>query len=310
MNKAYFAGGCFWCMEPAFRIKKGVTDVCVGYIGPESVRGTVKYDDLHAGNSGYVEGVEVSYDESKTTYAELVEVFWRGIDPTDAGGQFHDRGDEYKTAIYFTTDAEHAAAERSKQMLADSGKFDKPIATAILPFDHFYPAEDYHQRYFETNAEHYNAYAKGSGRKDFIKNTWGDVEKLTPLQYKVTQTCGTETPFQNEYWDNHCDGIYVDVVSGEPLFSSHDKFDSGTGWPSFVKPIKQGSVKENLDRSHGMSRNEVKSVVGNSHLGHVFDDGPRDKGGKRYCINSASLRFIPKEDLEKEGYGEYLALFK
>lgn len=135
-------------------------------------------------------------------------------------------------------------------------------------------------------------------------------KKLTKEQYRVTQQCGTEPPFNNEYWNNHRDGIYVDVVTGEPLFSSQDKYDSGTGWPSFVKPISPESVTTKEDKSLFSTRTEVKSKHGDSHLGHVFDDGPKERGGKRYCINSASLRFIPVEDLEKEGYGEYKKLFK
>lgn len=134
--------------------------------------------------------------------------------------------------------------------------------------------------------------------------------KLTPIQEKVTRHNGTEPPFRNEYWDNHEEGIYVDVISGEPLFSSTDKFDSGTGWPSFTKPIKEDEIVEVKDSTLGMVRTEVRSKDADSHLGHVFPDGPRDKGGLRYCINSASLRFIPKDKMEAEGYGAYLKLFK
>ena len=135
-------------------------------------------------------------------------------------------------------------------------------------------------------------------------------KRLTPLQYEVTQNDATEPPFQNEYWDHEEEGIYVDIVSGEPLFSSRDKYDAGCGWPSFTKPIESDTITEHLDLSHGMIRTEVRSKIADSHLGHVFEDGPPDKGGLRYCINSAALRFIPKEDLEKEGYGEYKKLFE
>lgn len=136
------------------------------------------------------------------------------------------------------------------------------------------------------------------------------VSGLSPEQYRVTQKDGTERPFENEYWDNKEPGIYVDVVSGEPLFASTDKFDSHSGWPSFTKPLEPENVVENTDVSHGMTRTEVRSSHGDSHLGHVFPDGPREEGSLRYCINSASLRFVPLDDLESEGYGAYRSLFE
>ena len=159
-------------------------------------------------------------------------------------------------------------------------------------------------------------YRRGSGRDRFIKENWKDIgrdeelkKRLTPIQYEVTQNDATEPPFRNEFWNHTEEGIYVDIVSGEPLFSSRDKYDAGCGWPSFTKPINKEEVEENMDVSHNMVRTEVRSKTANSHLGHVFEDGPTEAGGLRYCINSAALRFVPKDKLEEEGYGEYVALF-
>ncbi|WP_338156634.1 peptide-methionine (R)-S-oxide reductase MsrB [Seleniivibrio woodruffii] len=321
---AIFAGGCFWCMEPPFSFLDGVKDVSAGYTGGKVENPT--YEDVSAGYTGHYEAVRIIYDPAKVKYEKLLDIFWRNIDPTDAGGQFADRGTQYKTAIFYTTAAQKTAAEKSKDALGKSGKFKESIKTAVLPAAKFYPAENYHQDYAQKNKTHYDRYKVGSGRAGYLKKTWGKEEsvnpkykkpsdaelksRLSPLQYNVTQKEGTERPFDNAYWNNHKDGIYVDVVTGEPLFSSKDKFDSGTGWPSFTKPIDKKMVKEKDDFKLLGKRTEVRSLYGDSHLGHVFEDGPEDKGGMRYCINSAALRFIPKEDLEKEGYGEYLKLFK
>lgn len=296
LKLATFAGGCFWCMVAPFQNLSGVESVTSGYMGGD--KSTANYEAVSTGKSGHLEVVQVVYDPKETAYPELLTEFWQSIDPTDAGGQFADRGPQYQTAIFYHDDEQQKLAEKSKLELAASGKFSKPIATEILPAKDFYAAEDYHQDYYRKQPLHYQMYKEGSGRADFIEKTWAKQslkEKLSPLQYEVTQNCGTEPPFQNEYWNNKQKGIYVDVITGEPLFSSEDKFDSGSGWPSFTKPIDKEAVSEHLDTSHGMHRTEVKSSHSGSHLGHVFTDGPADKGGLRYCINSAALKFIPAE---------------
>lgn len=312
---ATFAGGCFWCMVSPFDEFPGVVKVVSGYTGGHQPNPT--YEQVCAGGTGHVEAVQITYDPEILAYETLLEMFWRQIDPTDPGGQFCDQGSSYRTAIFYHTPEQKAAAEASKQALAESGRFDAPIVTPILPAQEFWPAEDYHQGFYKKNPAHYKNYRKSSGRDEFIREHWSWKqdptalkERLTDIQYRVTQENGTEPPFQNEYWDEQREGIYVDIISGQPLFSSRDKFDAGCGWPSFTKPLHKDMVEEKLDKSHGMVRTEVRSKLADSHLGHVFSDGPREAGGLRYCINSAALRFIPKEDMEKEGYGKYLGLFK
>jgi peptide methionine sulfoxide reductase msrA/msrB len=320
-DTATFAGGCFWCIDAPFEKLAGVKDVISGYAGGFVDKPT--YEQVSSGTTGHVESIQVIYDPRLISYSELVGVFWKQFDPTDADGSFSDRGPQYKSAIFYKDTTQKRIAKTSKEELNNSGIFTKPIVTEIKKFTNFFPAEDYHQHFYKKSPDRYYSYRSASGRDNFIMSVWGDKnvntyikqsenkmkKELTPLQYEVTQKNGTEKPYQNEFWNDHRDGIYVDVVSGEPLFSSTDKYDSDCGWPSFTKPIDTRFVAKKTDNSIGMQRVEVRSKIADSHLGHVFDDGPAPTK-LRYCINSAALRFIPKEDLEKEGYGEYKYLFK
>lgn len=334
---ATFAGGCFWCVEAGFEKIPGVVEAVSGYSG--GVETNPSYQQVSSGNTGHTEAVQVYYDPQEITYQGLLAGFWRFMDPTDVDGQFVDRGQQYRPAIFYHNGEQQRLAEASRQALAESGRYDEPVVIEIQPFNTFYDAEDYHQDYYKTNPVRYKFYTFNSGRYQFIDRVWGDEqtidfsqfkpddssvdkeastdqafvppsdaelrEKLTEQQYNVTQEDGTEPAFDNAYWDNKAPGLYVDVVSGEPLFSSRDKYRSGTGWPSFTRPIDQGVVTEHDDSSWFIARTEIRSSIADSHLGHVFNDGPAP-AGLRYCMNSAAMRFIPLEQMEAEGYGQYI----
>ena len=363
--EAYFAWGCFWCMEWPFEATQWVIEAISWYIWWSTQ--TANYDDVSRWKTRHRESVKVIYDPNQVSYKELLEVYRLQIDPTDAWGQFADRWYHYTTAIYTNSDPQKEQAILQKQSLQDSGKFEEDIAVIIEDFTTFYPAEEYHQDYYKTNSAHYERYAKGSGRKWYIYETRSDrtgelfsdskrnetedvfeelmndtlektkikesknevrqeeqtinqkwwstlpvrkVWELSDLQRKILFDGWTEPPFDNAYRDNKEPGIYVDAIDGTPLFSSTDKFDSGTWWPSFTQPISIWEIDKALDNRYGMKRTEVKSANSNGHLWHIFDDGPTEYWGQRYCINSAALVFIPLTDMDKMWYEEFWGLFQ
>lgn len=349
-EKVVFAGGCFWCTESEFNHVPGVVSAISGYADVKEMYSEGKgpsYQEVSSETVTAREAVEVVYDAKLVTFDMLLEKYFRHINPMDNGGQFADRGHQYTPAIYYTSNTQRDASLVLIAKIDQTGKFDKKVVVEVLPFKNFYPAEEYHQDYKDKNQVRYEVYREGSGRNSYIRKNWADdstfikeifgtiknmntqnteqsvtwknftkemkaesLKKLTPLQYKVTQEEGTERPFSNEYDKNYEHGIYVDIVSGEPLFLSTDKFDSGTGWPSFVKPIDISDVTLKEENGIFSSRTEVRSKIADSHLGHVFPDGPSERGGMRYCMNSASLRFIPFAKMEEEGYGEFVGRVK
>lgn len=314
---ATFAGGCFWCIEAPFEKVDGVISVVSGFSGGDEMNPT--YEEVSSGNTGHRETVQVIFDPEIVSYSELIDLYWKQFDPTDAGGSFHDRGHQYTSAIFYHNMEQKEVSENSKFWLENSGIFGRPIVTEIEKYKGFYPANEYHQDFYKNHTNRYEEYRNASGRDEFIKKIWGEPDKgqytipsksrlkseLSPLEFEVTQQEATETAFKNPYWDNDKKGIYVDIISGEPLFSSTDKFKSGTGWPSFTKPIDVRYINKVTDESMGMTRVEVRSRFADSHLGHVFYDGPRP-AHLRYCMNSAAMRFIPEEKMKEEGYSKYL----
>ncbi|MCA9365611.1 peptide-methionine (R)-S-oxide reductase MsrB [Candidatus Kaiserbacteria bacterium] len=334
------AGGCFWCVEADLEKLSGVISVVSGYTGGDSENPT--YDNYS--KDGHREVVEVTYNPNVVSYEEILIYAMKHMDPTDDDGSFGDRGDYYSPAFYYETDEEKNIIENLISDVNDNGPYDKPLAIDIEKKSAFWPAEDYHQDYYKGTLSKlkYKYYRNASGRDKYIEKYWGNdtdaslywrnknnnkhsntdwqnfvkpsetelKSSLTDIQYKVTQKNSTEKSFDNEYWDNKNDGIYVDIVSGEPLFSSTHKFDSGTGWPSFTRPIDYNFVTEHDDYLLLQPRTEIRSAIADSHLGHVFNDAPVELGGVRYCMNSASLRFVAKENMEAEGYGDFLYLFE
>lgn len=335
---ALVAGGCFWCVEADLEKLPGVLEVVSGYA--EGTNKNPTYENYI--KNGHREVVEVTYNPQVVSFEEILIYAMKHMDPTDPDGMFADRGNYYSSAFYYENDAEKQLIENLIAEVDEKGPYDKPLAIEVIQRPTFWKAEDYHQDYYKgtLSSLKYKYYRNASGRDNFIEKYWpndtsasftwrkttsGDVNApwasfvkpsdeelratLTDIQYKVTQKNGTERSFSNEYWDNHEDGIYVDVVSGEPLFSSTNKFDSGTGWPSFTRPIDFNMVTEHDDYVLLQKRTEIRSAIADSHLGHVFNDAPAELGGIRYCMNSASLRFVSKEQMPSEGYGAYLYLF-
>lgn len=315
LEDIWFAGGCFWGVEAYMARVYGVYDVTSGYANGTTENPT--YQEVLYENTGHAETVHVQYDPERVDLESLVSQFFMIIDPTLLNQQGNDKGTQYRTAVYYENEEDRAIIDKIAS--AEAERYDKPIVTEIEPLEHYYLAEEYHQDYLEKNPDGYchiefdsledqeipslidpAAYPKPSDEE--LK------EKLTEIQYNVTQNDDTEAAYSNEYWDNYEPGLYVDITTGEPLFSSTDKYDSETGWPSFTKPIDPTVITEHSDTSGFFKRTEVRSRTGDSHLGHVFDDGPKDKGGLRYCLNSAALLFIPADEMEEQGYG-YLSDF-
>ena len=313
VRKIWLAGGCFWGVEAYFARISGVAETNVGYANGKTNNPT--YEKIPV--TGHVETVEVSYNPQIISLDQLLTYFFGIIDPTIKNRQGPDTGTQYRTGIYYEDEADLAVIKEIVK--EEQKKYDRPIVTEIKPLEGYFLAEDYHQDYLKKNPGGYchidlsklpvqkitvdpHLYSKPD--PDLLK------KQLTSLQFQVTQQDKTEAPFDNEYWRTEKPGIYVDIVTGEPLFVSSDKYESGCGWPSFTRPVDEDVIVEKTDRTHGMLRIEVRSRVGNSHLGHVFNDGPLEAGGLRYCINSAALKFIPLEQMDEHGYSKFIPLVK
>ena len=313
LKKIYLAGGCFWGVEEYMQRIYGVYDAVSGYANGKVNNPT--YKTVSSGKSGYAETVEVTYDSKKIKLEDLLNHYFKIIDPTSLNKQGNDRGSQYRTGIYYVDDSDKEVID--KVMNFQAKKYSEKIVVENMKLKNFTVAEDYHQDYLRKNPNGYCHIDLSKASEVVIdpakypKPSDDDLKrKLTDIQYRVTQKNETESSFSNEYWDNKEKGIYVDVATGEPLFSSSDKFDSGCGWPSFSKPIAKDVVTYREDKSYNMNRTEVRSRSGDSHLGHVFNDGPEELGGLRFCINSASIKFIPLKDMEDRGYGYLKHLVK
>lgn len=315
LKDIYFAGGCFWGVEAYMMRIYGVSDVTVGYANGKTIQPS--YEQVCRGDTGHAETVHVRYAPELVDLTTLLAHFFTIIDPTIQNRQGNDRGTQYRTGIFYTDALERPVIDAF--VTAEQKKYEKPIVTEITPLSCYFLAEEYHQDYLEKNPNGYCHINFESLFEDFVFVSPQDYKKpdietlhktLTPMQFEVTQQNATERAFSNPLYDNHAAGLYVDVTTGEPLFSSRDKFDSGCGWPSFTAPADAQVVAYKTDNTLGMERTEVRSRVGDAHLGHVFNDGPQEKGGLRYCINGASIRFIPEAQMEAEGYGRFLPLVR
>lgn len=316
MAEIYLAGGCFWGTEKYIRQIHGVLSTDVGYANGKTE--APSYEEVCRNNTGHAETVRVVYDPEKLPLAFLLELYYEAVDPISVNRQGGDTGTQYRTGIYYTDPKDEPVIRSSLRQLQE--RCGRPVAIEAKPLENYYPAEEYHQKYLDKNPGGYCHI----GREKFLRAAQAVVDPtrysapaeeelartLTPEQYEVTRRSATEPPFQNEYWDRFERGVYVDVTTGEPLFLSSDKFESGCGWPSFSRPVDPNVLRQGADHSHGMERTEVRSRVGGAHLGHVFPDGPRELGGLRYCINSAALRFVPEKDMEAQGYGSLLPLIR
>lgn len=317
LETIYLAGGCFWGVDEYFGRIDGVIDVVSGYAN--GTTDNPSYEDVVYANTGHAETVSVTYDSSKIDLTDILLYYFKVIDPTSLNQQGNDVGTQYRTGIYYEDESK---VETIKKVIdTQQEQYDKKIVVEVLPLEHFFVAEEYHQDYLKKNPRGYctiNLQEAETGvtrddelGKSKVYSKLSDEElkeRLSPEAYSVTQKNGTDTPYIHPYDQLDQKGIYVDIVSGEALFSSEDKYDSGTGWPTFTKPIKEDALKEFKDTSSGTKRVEVRSNLADSHLGHVFDDGPQESGGLRYCINGSALRFIDYENMEEEGYKEYLEI--